>query len=106
MEVTINTGEIGVNGWFQSKPSDQIMVFEFNLKAKHAEVLCCMSDGYRVGVGLIVGDDTIGGEDNPTPTEVWFHSGEEWRVFSAEISRYTLRVCLVNDENAFSEDAQ
>ncbi len=106
MEVTIEKGEIGVNGWYHSKPSDEIMLFEFDLKAKYADVLCFMSEQFRAGVSLFADENTIGQEVHKAPTEVWFNSGENWRVFAAEISRYTLKVCLVNDENAFPEDEQ
>lgn len=88
-----NLGRIKASG-----PS--LLAIEIDLGSKGCEVLCDLKTDE--GAPLLVLDSVnavhLGAGLELENTELSFPDYVGWSVFSAHISRYTLRICLIRDE--------
>ncbi len=100
IEITINKqGATLVNCGNVLEISENIVALEIDLKSKNCEVISSYycSDGKR-GIILGANENSLHLHENidrDSLTEIEFPQFKNWSVFSWNIGRYTLNVCLI-----------
>lgn len=97
----VNEGAIVVNHC-SPYPSSGIVALCIDLEQKYSEIVATGSTGEIPCIVIGANEHTIGfgkGADRSKTTEIEFPEFSGWFVFCAEISKYTLSVCLVKRED-------
>lgn len=98
--IKVTRGAVSVNEAHIHREGPGVVAIYLDLNSKRADILCTGSNGFP-SVTLGANNETLHLDETKDPeslTEVEFTGYPGWRVFSADLARYTLAVCLVTDE--------
>lgn len=96
----IHQGCIKVNGGYIKEDSSNIVCLYVNLVTKYAEIGATANYDGRVDIFLSPTEQSIHlleGKEEFDWTVISFPEYKGWKLFAADIYRYTLAVCLVKD---------
>lgn len=88
-------GSITINGGWVVSESDTLVALEFDLKAKYAEIHGISN---KKVLHLGASKETLHAHKTSKWTEVSFPKYKDFDIYLSEITRYTLRVCLINQK--------
>lgn len=90
----INSGNI-------IRKSKNIVLLEIDLKSKYCEVDCLFKDdegNFGIHIGTTKHSIHLNtGVKKDEPTVIEFSNSNGWGIYLANISRYTLRICLIRE---------
>jgi hypothetical protein len=81
-------------GWILAS-GEKIVAIEIDMRSKNSQILVEFDGAGVPGLFIVSCENSSILEEH---TEIIFPSYINWTVFSAHISQYTLRVCLVKNE--------
>ena len=87
---------------------ENVVAIEVDMRSKRCEIMAESATGTGTPVIWLDGTNALHLEKGreKEATEVAFPEYDGWRIFSAHVCRYTLRVCFVRDEASNTNDHQ
>ncbi len=82
------------------KVCEDIAILTIDMRSKYCEILYCFSSSKCPAIGVCAGEYAIHLKedvDEAESTDIELTKYKGWHIFVADMSRYTLRVCLVKD---------
>ena len=87
-----------INGGYVLRDGSEVVALEIDLYSKYCNVVLATSSMGIPGIQLIATKESLHlGDYDKDITKVELPEYKGWSAFSASVSRYTLRVCLIKD---------
>jgi hypothetical protein len=99
----LTQGAIQINHAYVYQGSSVVFAIAVDMRTKRADVLStgCDENGYPT-VALTANEGSCHlkkGVEREAPTEICFPQFKDWAIWSVDVSRYTIAVCLVKSRS-------